>query len=239
MSEFVSIMDIGAKFKEISKRKDAAAVRSGRRPEDVTLMAVTKTHTAAEINAAIDAGATDIGENRVQELLEKYEGVHPVRWHLIGHLQTNKVRSIIDKVVMIHSVDSLKLAREIDKRAAAAGIVMDILIEINSAMEETKSGIAGEDLELLVRDIAAACGNVRIRGIMCIPPIAETPEDARPYFAEAKALFDEMQNWDLPEEIFRPDTLSMGMSGDFEVAIEEGATIVRVGSSIFGPRNYR
>lgn len=227
------------RYRQIKARADAAAVRSGRSPQDVTLMAVTKTHPASEINEAIEAGATDIGENRVQELLEKYDSVRPVRWHLIGHLQTNKVRNIIDKVVMIHSVDSLKLAREINKRAANAGIVMDILIEINSAMEESKSGIAAGDLRSLTEDITAECGNVRIRGIMCVPPIAAEPEDARPYFREAHELFEEMKTWNLPAERFCPDTLSMGMSGDFEVAIEEGSTIVRVGSSIFGPRNYR
>ena len=231
------ITDIAERYKQIRSRKDAAAIRSGRDPEEVVLMAVTKTHTPEEINQAIAAGATDAGENRVQELVEKYDKVDPVRWHLIGHLQTNKVRNIIDKVVMIHSVDSIRLAREINKRAGAAGLVMDILIEINSAMEETKSGIAAEELEELVRDITSECSNVRIRGIMCIPPIAVDPEDARPYFREARELFEKMKTWDLPSDRFCPDTLSMGMSGDFEVAIEEGATIVRVGSSIFGPRN--
>lgn len=232
-------LNIQDRYRQIEERKNAAALRSGRSPQDVTLMAVTKTHTAAEINEAIAAGATDIGENRVQELLEKYDSVSPVRWHLIGHLQTNKVRNIIDKVVMIHSVDSIKLAKEIDKRAGNAGIVMDILIEINSAMEETKSGISADDLESLVREITTECSNVRIRGIMCIPPMAAEPEDARPYFREARELFENMKTWDLPSDRFCPDTLSMGMSGDFEVAIEEGSTIVRVGSSIFGPRNYR
>ena len=232
-------MEIRDRYLEIKKRADEAAVRSGRRPEDVRLLAVTKTHPASEINEAIDAGATEIGENRVQELLEKYEDVKPVKWHLIGHLQTNKVRQVIDKVVMIHSVDSLKLAKEIDKRAASAGITMDVLIEINSAMEETKSGIAASDLRTLVSEITEQCGSVRVCGIMCIPPIAAEPEDSRPYFREAAELLREMQTWDLPAERFCPKELSMGMSGDFEVAIEEGATIVRVGSSIFGPRNYR
>ncbi len=232
-------MEIRDRFKEIKRRADEAAIRSGRKPEDVRLVAVTKTHGPAEINEAIDAGATDIGENRVQELLEKYEDVKPVRWHLIGHLQTNKVRQVIDKVVMIHSVDSLKLAKEIDKRASAHGIVMDVLIEINSAMEDTKSGIAAADLRKLTEEITAECGSVRVCGIMCIPPIAAEPEDSRPYFREARELFEEMKTWDLPAERFAPTELSMGMSGDFEVAIEEGATTVRVGSSIFGPRNYR
>ncbi|MBE6028237.1 MAG: YggS family pyridoxal phosphate-dependent enzyme [Clostridiales bacterium] len=232
-------MSISERFSEVKKRVDEAALRSGRDPADVRLVAVTKTHPASEINEAIEAGAADIGENRVQELLEKIDDVAPVRWHLIGHLQTNKVRQVIDKVVMIHSVDSLKLAREINKRAAAAGIVMDVLIEINSAMEETKSGIAAGDLKQLVTEITAECESVRVCGIMCIPPIAADPEDSRPYFKEAAELFKEMKGWDLPAERFAPTELSMGMSGDFEVAIEEGATIVRVGSSIFGPRNYR
>ena len=232
-------MTIAERFKEVKKRVDDAAVRSGRDPEDIKLVAVTKTHPASEINEAIAAGATDIGENRVQEILEKIDDVSPVRWHLIGHLQTNKVRQVIDKVVMIHSVDSLKLAREIDKRAAAAGLKMDVLIEINSAMEETKSGIAAGDLKQLVTDITAECENVRVCGIMCIPPIAADPEDSRPYFKEAAELFEDMKSWQLPPERFAPIELSMGMSGDFEVAVEEGATIVRVGSSIFGPRNYR
>ena len=230
---------ITERFGRILERKNSAAIRSGRDPQDVTLMAVTKTHTPDEINEAIAAGATDIGENRVQELLEKYDRVSPVRWHLIGHLQTNKVKNIIDKVVMIHSVDSVRLAREIDKRAGAAGKCMDILIEINSAMEETKSGIAAGDLRTVTEEITSECSNVRIRGIMCIPPIAVCPEDARPYFKEARELFEMMKTWDFPADRFCPDTLSMGMSGDFEVAIEEGSTIVRVGSSIFGPRNYR
>ena len=232
-------MAIAERFEQIKKRIEAAAKRSGRDSGDITLVAVTKTHPASEINEAIAAGATDIGENRVQEILEKIEDVSPVRWHLIGHLQTNKVKQVIDKVVMIHSVDSLKLAREIDKRAAAACIVMDVLIEINSAMEETKSGIAAGDLKQLVTDITSECANVRVCGIMCIPPIAAEPEDSRPYFREAAVLFEEMKSWELPPERFAPTELSMGMSGDFEVAIEEGATIVRVGGSIFGPRNYR
>lgn len=232
-------MGIKENYDAILKRVNEAAMRVGRDPREITLMAVTKTHPASELNEVIDAGATDIGENRVQEVLEKYDLVKPVRWHLIGHLQTNKVKNIIDKVVMIHSVDSLHLAEEIDKRAKASDITMDILIEINSAMEETKSGISANDLKELVEQITSKCSNLRICGIMCIPPIAEKPEDARPYFKEAKNLFDKMKTWEFPADKFNPTVLSMGMSGDFEVAIEEGATIVRVGSSIFGPRNYR
>lgn len=232
-------MSVQDNYNEILRRKNEACIRSGRKPEDVLLLAVTKLHTVEEINEAIDAGATDAGENKVQELLSKYDNTKPVRWHLIGHLQTNKVKSIIDKVVMIHSVDSMRLANEINKRAAAAGLVMDILIEINSAMEETKSGIAGEELNDLVKEITQTCENIRIRGIMCIPPYGQDSEVTRGYFKEAKALFEGLKELDLPEERALIDTLSMGMSGDFEVAIEEGSTIVRVGSSIFGARNYR
>lgn len=232
-------MSIRDNYLEILKRKDAAAKRSGRSPEDVILMAVTKKHEPAELKEAIDAGATDFGENKVQELLSKYDEVHPERWHLIGHLQTNKVRQIIDKVIMIHSVDSLKLAREINKRAAAASLVMDVLIEINLAEEESKTGIPKGDVEELIKCIAAECDSVRVRGIMCIPPRSDNPEDSRRYFKETKGIFEELKKLDFPKERAYIDTLSMGMSADFEIAIEEGSTIVRVGSSIFGQRDYR
>lgn len=232
-------MSIAEKYAEILERKNAAAVRSGRRPEDVTLIAVSKTRTAAEVNEVVAAGATDLGENKVQEILEKYDKVEGANWHMIGHLQTNKVKSVVDKVVMIHSVDSLHLAKEINKRSAAIDKTIDALIEVNSAMEATKSGIAADEVKALVTEIAESCENIRICGIMCIPPRAENPEDAREYFREARALFEDMKTWGLPEERVVAKELSMGMSNDFEVAIEEGATIVRVGSSIFGPRQVR
>lgn len=232
-------MTVSENYLEIEKRKNAAAVRSGRKPEDVLLLAVTKTHTPEEINEAIDAGATDIGENKVQEILEKYDSVKPVRWHLIGHLQTNKVKNVIDKVVMIHSVDSVKLAGEIDKRARAAGIVMDVLLQVNIADEETKTGLPVSELFTVIDDIAGRLHNIRIRGLMCIPPVGDTPEDARCYFAQARELFERMKTLSYDEEYYKPDILSMGMSGDFEVAIEEGSNLVRVGSSIFGRRSYR
>ena len=220
-------------------KKNQAALRAGRNPEDITLMAVTKLHTVDEINEAIDAGATDIGENKVQELLSKYEDVKPVRWHLIGHLQTNKVKQIIDKVVMIHSVDSLHLAEEINKRAGNAGLVMDILIEINVGEEETKTGIQAEELMDLAKKITDTCENVRLRGVMCIPPYGEDPEVSRKYFRETRELFEKLQQLGLPEDRALIDTLSMGLSGDYETAVEEGSTIVRVGSAMFGKRNYR
>ena len=183
-------MSIRDNYLGILKRKDAAAKRSGRDPEDVMLMAVTKKLEPDELKEAIDAGATDFGENKVQELLSKYDEVHPERWHLIGHLQTNKVRQIIDKVTMIHSVDSLKLAREINKRAAAADVVMDVLIEINLAEEESKTGISKGEVQELIESIVSECESVRVRGIMCIPPRADDPEDSRKYFREAKVIFE-------------------------------------------------
>lgn len=213
-----------------------ACERSGRNPEDITLISVTKTHGAELINEAIDAGAKDIGENKAQELCNKYDDVKPVRWHFIGHLQTNKVKTIIDKVVMIHSVDSDKLASEIDKRAKSSGVVMDILVEINIGMEDSKSGATEEEARDLIKKIRDEYQNLRVRGLMCVPPITDNPENSRRYFRKLKDIFESIK--ELPEDEYF-DTLSMGMSGDYEVAIEEGATVVRVGTAIFGAREYR
>ena len=216
----------------VNRIKGEAAVKSGRKAEDVLLCAVTKTRTADEINEAIDAGITDIGENKVQEIMDKFDSVKPVRWHLIGHLQTNKVKYIIDKVSMIHSVDSLHLAQEIDKRAAQHGITMDILIQVNSAQEESKFGISTDETEGMIRDILDKCPNIRIRGLMCIAPFAENPEDVRVYFAQVKKLYDEYSSIEHKNLDFK--YLSMGMSHDYEVAILEGSNLIRVGTAIFG-----
>ncbi len=220
----------------VNRIKGEAAVKSGRKAEDVLLCAVTKTRTADEINEAIDAGITDIGENKVQEIMDKFDSVKPVRWHLIGHLQTNKVKYIIDKVSMIHSVDSLHLAQEIDKRAAQHGITMDILIQVNSAQEESKFGISTDETEGMIRDILDKCPNIRIRGLMCIAPFAENPEDVRVYFAKVKKLYDEYSSIEHKNLDFK--YLSMGMSHDYEVAILEGSNLIRVGTAIFGERDY-
>lgn len=220
----------------VNRIKGEAAVKSGRKAEDVLLCAVTKTRTADEINEAIDAGITDIGENKVQEIMDKFDSVKPVRWHLIGHLQTNKVKYIIDKVSMIHSVDSLHLAQEIDKRAAQHGITMDILIQVNSAQEESKFGISTDETEGMIRDILDKCPNIRIRGLMCIAPFAENPEDVRVYFAQVKKLYDEYRSIEHKNLDFK--YLSMGMSHDYEVAILEGSNLIRVGTAIFGERDY-
>ena len=216
------------------KAKYAAAI--GKKEEDVLLVAVTKTRTADEINEAIDAGITDIGENKVQEVVDKFDRVKPVRWHLIGHLQTNKVKYIIDKVCMIHSVDSMKLAKEIDKRAGQHGLTMDILIQVNAAQEESKFGITTDDTKQLILDILEQCPNVRIRGLMHIAPAADDPNEVREYFTQVKDLYEECGKIEHPHLDFK--YLSMGMSHDFGVAIEEGSNLIRVGTSIFGERDY-
>lgn len=229
-------MSIRGNIEYVRDLKAKAAERSGRKGEDVLLVAVTKLHSTDEINEAIACGITDIGENKVQEIMDKYDRVDPVRWHLIGHLQTNKVKYIIDKVSMIHSVESLKLAQEINKRAQQHDLTMDILIQVNSAMEESKFGITTAETGQLIEDILANCPNIRIRGLMCIAPFEEDPEDAREYFAEVKKLYDEYSKIEHPCLDFK--YLSMGMSNDFEVAIEEGSNLIRVGTTIFGARDY-
>ena len=230
-------MSITQNIADIRGRIAEAAKRSGRSPDDILLIAVTKLHEPDEIEEAIATGVTDIAENKVQEIQKKYDQiVSPVRWHLIGHLQTNKVKYIIDKVVMIHSVDSLKLAEEIDKRAAAAGKTMDVLLQVNAAHEESKFGLDPKDVPQVMQDILDTCPNVRIRGLMHMAPWSEDPEEIRPYFKEVKDLFDTLSRVEHPNSDFK--YLSMGMSHDFETAIEEGANIVRIGTSIFGERDY-
>lgn len=229
-------MTVKDRYEIVLENIKKACERSGRNPEDITLISVTKTHGAELINEAIDAGAKDIGENKAQELCNKYDDVKPVRWHFIGHLQTNKVKTIIDKVVMIHSVDSDKLASEIDKRAKSSGVVMDILVEINIGMEDSKSGATEEEARDLIKKIRDEYQNLRVRGLMCVPPITDNPENSRRYFRKLKDIFESIKELSEDENF---DTLSMGMSGDYEVAIEEGATVVRVGTAIFGAREYR
>lgn len=230
-------MSIAENISHIQDLKGAAAEKSGRKPEDVLLVAVTKLHSPDEIKEAIDAGITDIAENKVQEIMDKYDKVPEVNWHLIGHLQRNKVKYIIDKVKMIHSVDSFKLAEEINKRAAQKDLTMDILIQVNSAEEESKFGIGVDEVASLVDEICENCPNIRIRGLMCIAPYADDTNEVRPYFAEVKKIFDSYAD-DSRENIdFK--YLSMGMTNDFEVAVEEGSNLIRVGTAIFGKRDYR
>ncbi len=213
----------------IRAKIDEAAKRAGKNPDDITLVAVTKMHGPKEINEVISCGIRDIGENKVQEVLSKYDEVaEGVRWHFIGHLQTNKVKGIVDKVDMIQSVDSLHLAIEIDKRCKAIGKNMDILIQVNAAGEAQKSGIAPEELFHLIDEIKKLSG-LRLRGLMQIAPDTDDIEALRKHFKTVKDLYDQIPGADI---------LSMGMSGDFEIAIEEGANMVRIGTKIFGERNY-
>ena len=228
--------DIKKNLDAVRAQINEAAEAAGETGEDVILVAVSKTRTPEEVNTAIDAGVTDIGENKVQEIMDKYDDIKPVRWHLIGHLQTNKVKYIIDKVDMIHSVDSIKLAKEIDKRAKAADKTMDILVQINPAEEESKFGVTIEGAGDLVREILDTCDNLRIRGLMSVAPIVDDPWDVKPFFDGVKAKYDELTQIDDPKLDFK--YLSMGMSHDFPVAIASGANMVRVGSAIFGERDY-
>ena len=228
---------IAENIESIQKEKAEAAERAGRNPEDILLCAVTKTHTAEEINEAIRAGVTDIGENKVQEILDKYDKVLPVRWHMIGHLQTNKVKYIIDKVCLIHSVDSFRLAEEINRRAAQHGIVMDILVQVNATCDEAKFGVDMDAAEILVREILENCSSIRVRGLMTIAPYAENPEEIRPYFHQMRQLYDRLAR-DISHPSMDFKYLSMGMSNDRVVAVEEGSTVIRVGTAIFGARSY-
>ena len=220
----------------VEEKITAAAERAGRKREDVLLLAVSKTKPVEVIREAVACGLTSLGENKVQEIMEKYEpmgdGVH---WHLIGHLQTNKVKYIIDKVDMIHSVESLRLAEEINKRAAAKSLVMDVLVEVNMAEEESKFGIQPERVEEFLHQIALL-PHIRVRGLMTVAPFVENPEENRVYFRKMRELLVDMNQKKIDN--INMDVLSMGMTSDYEVAIEEGATIVRVGTGIFGERYY-
>ena len=208
----------------------------GNLTDDVLLVAVTKTHSVSEINEAIDNGVTDIGENKVQEILDKYDSVKPVRWHMIGHLQTNKVKYIIDKVDLIHSVDSLKLAKEISKRATEHGKTMDILLQIKIAGEESKFGVSPDESKDLLLSILNDCTALKIKGLMTVAPFAENPESVRSVFARAKKMYEEFAL--INHERLDFEYLSMGMTHDYTVAIEEGSNLVRVGTAIFGSRVY-
>lgn len=222
-------------LEEVEKRITAAALRNGRKRDDITLIAVTKTHGVDVMNEAIRLGVTDIGENKPQEVRDKFENVLPVKWHLIGHLQTNKVKYVIDKVCMIHSVDSIKLMDEIERQAQKHNLVMDVLIQINISGEETKSGINKDELEdLLIH--AGKLEHVKVKGLMTIASKTDNYITKTLQFDNMRQLFIDIQQkkYDNVNMLY----LSMGMSGDFETAIECGANMIRVGSAIFGERNY-
>jgi pyridoxal phosphate enzyme (YggS family) len=228
-------MDVRSNLEVVKDRILRAAERAGRNPADIRLVAVTKQVEPERIIQAAQAGVRIFGENYAQELRDKYEAVErsveeEVEWHFIGRLQRNKVKYLIGRVKLIHSLDSVSVAEEINKRAKKAGIKMPVLIEVDAAQEESKGGIKAADAGDFINGLAGL-SSIEIRGLMTIPPYFDEPELARPYFRKLRELRDELKNkFPLVEE------LSMGMSGDFEVAIEEGATLVRVGSAIFGPR---
>ena len=204
--------------------------------QDVTLIAVSKTKPESDIMQAYEAGIRDFGENKVQELCAKYDDLpKDIRWHLIGHLQTNKVKYIIGKTYLIHSVDSLKLAKEIEKEAAKKDVTVDILIQVNISGEESKSGISCEEAPGLYKMISEM-PHINIKGFMTIAPICDDQEEVRPVFAELKKLSVDIGKASGDNTL--KYELSMGMSGDFKAAVLEGATYVRIGSSIFGARNY-
>ena len=223
-------------FQSVEARIQAACDRAGRSRKEVTLIAVSKTKPVEMLQTIYDAGSRDFGENKVQEMCEKIEQLPTdIRWHMIGHLQTNKVKYIVGRVSLIHSVDSLHLAQEIEKQAAKLDVIVPILIEVNIAEEESKFGIHKEETISLVREVAAL-PLIRIQGLMTIAPYVENPEDNRAYFRGIKQLSVDIARENIDNVSM--DCLSMGMTGDYEVAIEEGATMVRVGTGIFGERNY-
>lgn len=219
---------------EVRERIDEACRRSGRKPEEVTLIAVSKTKTVSMMEEAYQAGCLDFGENKAQEIVRKLpEMPKDSRFHMIGHLQRNKVRSIIDKVCLIHSVDSVRLAEQIETEAERIGRTMEVLLEVNVAKEESKYGFFPEDVEAALREISHF-PHIAVKGLMTIAPFVENPEENRIYFKKLRQLSVDMQSKTIDNVSM--SVLSMGMTGDFEVAVEEGATLVRVGTGIFGAR---
>ncbi len=226
--------DIGTRLDLVRARVADAAVRVGRAPEDITLIAVSKSFSTAAVRAALEAGALDLGENRAQELKEKAVVLPPgPRWHFIGHLQTNKARHVVGLAHLIHSVDRFGLAEEVARRARVSGIVQDVLIEVNISREPQKHGVEPERAVSLAEE-AAPLDGLRVAGLMAMAPFSDDPEHSRPYFAELRELGDRIQ-----AVVPGATELSMGMTRDFEVAVEEGATLVRVGEAVFGPRDSR
>ena len=223
-------------LKKVEANVEAACKKVGRAREDVTLIAVSKTKSVEMLSTIYDQGIRDFGENKVQEMCDKIEQLpSDIRWHMIGHLQTNKVKSIVGKTALIHSVDSFHLAKEIEKQASKKNVCVDILVEVNIAEEESKFGIHKEETYELVRQISEL-PHVHIRGLMTIAPYVEDAEDNRMYFRGIHQLSVDIANQNIDNVDM--DILSMGMTGDYMVAIEEGATMVRVGTGIFGARNY-
>ncbi|HVG52941.1 MAG TPA: YggS family pyridoxal phosphate-dependent enzyme [Vicinamibacterales bacterium] len=228
-------MSVAVRLSDVRARIDAAARGAGRDPSSVRLVAVSKTFPIDAVREAFAAGQRDFGENRVQEALEKIEAARDldVRWHLLGHLQTNKAKKAAPAFAMIQSVDSVELLRKLDAAAVEAGVAPELLIQVDLAGEATKFGARPEEVPAIL-EAAAGCRAAQVVGLMTIPPIPDTPEDARPWFRRLRELRDGWLSDGRSASVLRE--LSMGMSGDFEVAVAEGATIVRVGTAIFGSR---
>ena len=227
---------IREQLQEVEARIEAACARAGRKREDVTLIAVSKTKPVEALREAYDLGIRVFGENKVQELTEKYDALPgDIRWHMIGHLQRNKVKYIVDKVYLIHSVDSLRLAEEISKEAVKKNVCVNILVEVNVANEETKFGTTFEEVKQLVQDIAKL-PNICVKGLMTIAPFVENAEKNRPFFSNLKKISVDIMDENIDN--ITMENLSMGMTGDYTVAVSEGATYVRVGTGIFGVRQY-
>ncbi len=223
-------------LENVQEKIKAACQIAGRDAAEVTLVAVSKMKPLADIEELITTGQMEYGENYVQELCDKYEHVsQPVHWHMIGHLQTNKVKYIVDKTVLIHSVDSVHLAKQIEKEAAKKGVTAQILLQVNIAQEDTKFGVDGDEVIKMAEEISHF-PHVHIRGLMTSAPYVADPEENRCYFRKLHKLFVDIGDKNIDNVTM--DILSMGMTNDYEVAIEEGATMVRVGTGIFGERNY-
>lgn len=223
-------------IKIVREKINDACKKSGRDPEEVTLIAVSKTKPYTDIEKALPSGILDYGENKVQELVDKYEILpKDIRWHMIGHLQRNKVKYLVGKVELIHSVDSIRLANQIETEFAKKDEIANILIEVNMAEEESKFGITSDKTLELIKEISKL-SHIRIKGLMTIAPFTDNPESNRVYFSKMKKLSVDIREKNIDNVSM--DVLSMGMTGDYQVAIEEGATIVRVGTGIFGERNY-
>ena len=221
---------------EVKEKIRAACEKSGHSPEDVTLIAVSKTKPVSAIREAYEAGIRDFGENKVQELMEKIPALpSDIRWHMIGHLQRNKVKYLIGRVALIHSVDSLRLAEEISRESLRKGVETDLLMEVNIAGEESKYGVVPSDAALLAESIAALPA-VRLKGLMTVAPYVESPEKNRLYFQKLRELSVDISRKNIDNVSM--NVLSMGMTGDYGIAVEEGAVYVRVGTGIFGERNY-
>lgn len=227
---------IHSNIDDIKRRIVCSTLKVDRSPDEINIIAVTKTVNIEKIKAAIQKGINNLGENRVQELLEKYDNIKEnCKWHIIGHLQTNKVKYIIDKVSMVHSVDRLELAEELQSRAEKIGKVVEILIQVNVSGEESKFGISPLAVMDFVKKIST-CRNIKVKGLMTIAPFTKIIEETRPVFRSLKEIFIDIKRENIDNVDM--DLLSMGMSNDFEIAIEEGANFLRIGTAIFGKREY-